>query len=134
MYAPGAADLVKEFQVTNSTVASLTVSIYLLGFAFGPLLLAPLSENFGRLVIYHSCNTVYIAFTIGCALSTNIAMFLVFRFLAGTSSSGPLTIGGGTIADVMPPTKRGGAMAIFAMGPLLGPVCTREASLFERLC
>lgn len=122
MFAPGAAELVKEFHVTNSTVATFTVSIYLLGFALGPLTIAPLSEQYGRLIVYHSCNTVYLAFTIGCALSTDIAMFLVFRFIAGCAASGPLTIGGGTVADVIPQEKRGKAMAIFGMGPLLGPV------------
>ncbi|KAL8963806.1 MAG: hypothetical protein Q9183_004941, partial [Haloplaca sp. 2 TL-2023] len=44
-----------------------------------------------------------------------------FRFVAGCAGSAALTIGGGTIADVMPPEKRGKAMAIFAMSPLLGP-------------
>lgn len=123
MFAPGAAELVKEFHVTNSTVGTLTVSIYLLGFALGPLFIAPLSEIYGRLVVYHCCMTAYLAWTIGCALSKNIAMFLVFRFLAGSAASGPLTIGGGTVADVIPQNNRGKAMALFTMGPLLGPVC-----------
>lgn len=122
MFAPGAGQLAEEFGITSSTVATFTVSIYVLGFMVGPLFLAPLSELYGRLVIYHACNLVYIAFTVGCALSTNTAMFLVFRFIAGCACAGPLTIGGGTIADMMPQDKRGKAMAMFVVGPLLGPV------------
>ncbi|KAI2641563.1 MFS general substrate transporter [Hypomontagnella submonticulosa] len=121
MFAPGAGQLAEEFGITSSTVATFTVSIYVLGFMVGPLFLAPLSELYGRLVIYHACNLVYIAFTVGCALSTNTAMFLVFRFIAGCACAGPLTIGGGTIADMMPQDKRGKAMAMFVVGPLLGP-------------
>ncbi|KAI1458457.1 MFS general substrate transporter [Annulohypoxylon moriforme] len=121
MFAPGASELVKEFKVTNSTVATFTVSIYVLGFMVGPLTLAPLSELYGRLPIYYVCNFLYICFTLGCALSTNVGMFLAFRFLAGCSSAGPLTIGGGTIADVTTQDKRGKAMASFLLGPLLGP-------------
>ncbi len=122
MYAPGAASLAKEFHITSSTVTTLTVSIYLCGFAIGPMFIAPLSELYGRLSIYHICNVIYIGFIIGCALSTNTAMFLVFRFLAGCASSGPLTVGGGTVADVVPPAQRGRAMSLFFLGPLLGPV------------
>ncbi len=50
MFAPGAASLAKEFHITSSTIASLTVSIYLCGFAVGPMFIAPLSELYGRLV------------------------------------------------------------------------------------
>ncbi|KAI2608019.1 major facilitator superfamily domain-containing protein [Hypoxylon sp. NC1633] len=122
MFAPGAAALAKEFQITSSTITSLTVSIYLAGFAVGPMVIAPLSELYGRLVIYHTCNIIYIGFIIGCALGKNTGMFLVFRFLAGCASSGPLTVGGGTVADVVPPAQRGRAMSLFFLGPLLGPV------------
>ncbi|GAQ03719.1 uncharacterized transporter C1529.01 [Aspergillus lentulus] len=122
MFAPGAEQLAKEFGVTDPTIEAMTVSLYVLGFAFGPLLFAPLSELYGRLILYHICNTVYFAFTAGCAFSTNVDMFLVFRFICGCAASGPMTIGGGTVADVTPPQKRGKAMALFAMGPILGPV------------
>lgn len=122
MFAPGAADLAREFHITSSTVVTLTVSIYLCGFAIGPMFIAPLSELYGRLVIYHTCNVFYIGFIIACALGKNTAMFLAFRFLAGCASSGPLTVGGGTVADVVPPAQRGKVMSVFFTGPLLGPV------------
>ncbi|KIW13770.1 hypothetical protein PV08_08961 [Exophiala spinifera] len=122
MFAPGAAALAKEFNITSSTIITLTVSIYLCGFAVGPMLIAPLSELYGRLVVYHTCNVFYIGFIIGCALAKNTGMFLTFRFLAGSAASGPLTVGGGTVADVIPPAQRGKAMSLFVVGPLLGPV------------
>ena len=96
-----------EFGITNSLVAALTVSIYLLGFAVGPLLISPLSELYGRLVIYHVCNICYLGFTVGCALSTNTAGFLAFRFLCGCAASSPMSIGGGTIADLYVAEERG---------------------------
>ncbi|KAF5691018.1 major facilitator family transporter [Fusarium denticulatum] len=122
MFAPGAEELAHEFSITNSTVTAMTVNLYVLGFALGPLLLAPLSELYGRLIVYHFCNVVYMAFTIGCAFSTNAAMFLVFRIIAGCAASGPMSIGGGTVADLFVQEQRGKAMALFAVGPLLGPV------------
>ncbi|KAM0740601.1 hypothetical protein ACQRIT_005785 [Beauveria bassiana] len=122
MFAPGAPQLVKEFGITSNIVASFTVSVYILGYVFGPLFLSSMSELYGRLVVYHTCNAVYMAFTIGCALSKNAAMFLVFRFICGSAASAPMVVGGGTIADLYIASERGKAMALFALGPLLGPV------------
>lgn len=122
MFAPGATELADEFGITDSTLETMTVSLYVLGFAIGPLILAPLSELYGRLVVYNFCNVVYLGFTFGCAFSTNTAMFLVFRFIAGSAASGPMSIGGGTVADLTVQEKRGKAMALFTMGPILGPV------------
>ncbi|KAK0645235.1 Efflux pump rdc3 [Lasiodiplodia hormozganensis] len=121
-FAPAASSLEAEFGVTNNTVAAFTVSIYLMGFAFGPLVIAPLSEHFGRLPIYRVCMVITVGFLIGCAQAKNLGMFLVFRLITGIAGSGPGTIGGGTIADVMAPENRGKAMGAFAMGPLMGPV------------
>lgn len=44
MFAPGIPELMREFNGTNETVASFLVSIYVLGYAVGPLIIAPLSE------------------------------------------------------------------------------------------
>jgi MFS family permease len=134
MFAPGAVELVRQFGITSSVLAAFTVSIYLVGFALGPLVIAPLSEIYGRLMIIQICNLIFVAFTIGCAASTDSPMFLVFRFVAGCACSAPMTIGGAVIADVTAPEKRGKAMAVWAMGPLLGPVrLSTSKSLFEIL-
>jgi hypothetical protein len=122
MFAPGVPQLMHEFNETSDILATFVVSIYVLGFAFGPLVIAPLSELYGRLWVYHICNLGFIGFTIACGQARGMGEMCVYRFVAGVWGVGPITIGGGTIADLMPPEKRGKAMAIWAMGPLLGPV------------
>jgi MFS family permease len=135
MFAPSAPALVTEFAITDDMVASLTVSIYLLGFAVGPLLISSMSEIYGRLIVYHLCNLTYVGFTVGCALSSNTTMFLVFRFLCGCAASSPMSIGGGTIADLYDADERGKAMALFGLGPLLGPVSRTSAPFsFGAMC
>jgi MFS family permease len=57
-------------------------------------------------------------------------MLIVFRFLAGCFGSAPLTLGGGTIADLMPASKRAKAMSIWVMGPTIGPVVGPIAGAF----
>jgi MFS family permease len=51
MFAPGVPNLMAEFHSTNIELGSFVVSIYVLGFAFGPMALAPLSELYGRMPI-----------------------------------------------------------------------------------
>ncbi|KAF2015716.1 MFS general substrate transporter [Aaosphaeria arxii CBS 175.79] len=121
-FAPGVPQVMRDFGVTSNLLASFVVSVYILGFALGPLIIAPMSELYGRLWIYNICNVLFVIFTICCAVSNSMGMLVAFRLLAGCAGSAPLTIGGGTIADLFPQEKRAGAMAIWSMGPLLGPV------------
>jgi multidrug resistance protein len=122
MFAPGVPQVLIDFHSTSQTLATFVVSVYLLGFAFGPLAVAPLCEIYGRLPVYFSCSVLFVIFSIACALSSSLNMLIGFRFLMGCAGVAPLTIGAGTIADIMPVERRGRAMAIYSIGPLIGPV------------
>ncbi|KAH7311281.1 major facilitator superfamily domain-containing protein [Stachybotrys elegans] len=103
-------------------ILSLVVSIFVLGFAIGPIILAPLSELYGRRPILHLSNVASLAFTIASAMAPNIASFIVFRFIAGSFSSGPMNIAGGSIADQVSLQRRELVMSIFFAGIFIGPV------------
>ncbi|KAF1920046.1 major facilitator superfamily domain-containing protein [Ampelomyces quisqualis] len=103
-------------------MATFVVSVYILGFAIGPLIIAPMSELYGRIWVYNVSNLFFVVFNVACAVSNSMGMLIAFRFLAGCAGSAPLTLGGGTIADMFAPQQRAGAIAIWSMGPLLGPV------------
>ena len=122
MFAPGVPQVLSDFKSTDALLGSFVVSIYVLGYAIGPIIIAPLSEMYGRLWIYHTTNVLFTIFTIACALSTSLGMLIGFRFLAGCAGSAVLTIGGGTISDLFKQEERGSATAIWSIGPLLGPV------------
>ncbi|KAH6695340.1 polyamine transporter 3 [Plectosphaerella plurivora] len=121
MFAPGIPAIMVEFKETSSIIATFVVSVYILGFAFGPLIVAPLSETYGRRHLYIWGNILFVIFSVGTALSQNMDMMLAFRFLMGLAGSVPITIGSGSIADMMPIEQRGRAMSAWALGPLLGP-------------
>lgn len=121
MFAPGAAKLMKDFDSTSHTVTSLSVSIYVLGYALGPLLFAPLSEVFGRLPIYIVTNVVFLAFVLACGFATNLSMFIVFRFINGAVGSASQALSGGTLADLVPREERGKWMGLIVLGPIMGP-------------
>ncbi|KAJ5188103.1 Major facilitator superfamily domain general substrate transporter [Penicillium cf. griseofulvum] len=120
--APAQGLVLKEFHTTNKTLSSFVVSIYLVGFAIGPLFLAPLSEMYGRLRIYQIGTMVFTLWNIAGALSPNIGALLAFRLFAGISGSSPVTLGAGSVADMFAREERGVALAIYGIGPLLGPV------------
>lgn len=122
MFAPGIGELAVKFHLTNTAIESFAVSVYLLGYCFGPLLIAPLSEMYGRRIMYNACNVFYVVFTIACAVAPEIGSLIVFRFFAGFAGSCPLTIGAGSIADMFVQESRGSALAAWAIGPLIGPV------------
>ncbi|RSL55704.1 hypothetical protein CEP54_009236 [Fusarium duplospermum] len=122
IFAPGIPGLMRDFESTNTELGAFVMSVYVLGFAFGPMILAPLSEMWGRVPVYHVCNVFFLAFTIACAVAPSLDTLIVFRFLAGTFGAAPMTNGGGSIADMFPAEERAGVMAVFSVGPLIGPI------------
>ncbi|KAJ4397641.1 hypothetical protein N0V93_001874 [Gnomoniopsis smithogilvyi] len=122
IFAPGVPQLMADFRSDSSELASFVVSVYVLGFAFGPLIIAPMSEIYGRTIVYHACNVGFVAFLIACAVAPTLNALIVFRFLSGVFGSCPLTNGGGSISDMIRQEKRAAAMSAFSIGPLLGPI------------
>jgi len=122
MIAPATALVLHDFHSADQSLGSFVVSIFVLGYALGPLAWAPLSEIYGRLPVYHISNILFTCWNIGCALAPNLPSLLVFRLLAGMAGSCPVTVGSGSITDCIPKERRGKATAIFTVGPLLGPV------------
>lgn len=70
--------------------ANLVITLFLLGYCFGPLFWAPLSEFYGRRWIFYISFTCYLIFNFLCAFAPNFASLLVGRFLTGTFAASPL--------------------------------------------
>ena len=108
--------------LTGSTeLLTAGISLFVLGFALGPLLWAPLSELFGRQIIFLISFVGFTAFNAGCIGAQNIGTLLVLRFFAGAFGSSPLTNAGGVIADIFNVSERGLALALFSLAPSMGP-------------
>lgn len=117
----GSTASIKEDLDGSQEVLTLGVTLFVVGFASGPLIWAPLSEQLGRRSLF-IFTFGFMALCLGVAVaSPHIAVLLVLRFLAGAFGSSALTNSGGTISDCHTPDQRGLAMAIFAAAPFLGP-------------
>lgn len=120
-FSGGAQEVIVEFGCTQE-IFTLGISLFVLGFAIGPLLWAPLSELFGRQVLFCGTYAALTAFNAGAAGATNIQSLIILRFFAGAFGSSPLTNAGGVIADMFSAKQRGLAMTLFAAAPFMGPV------------
>lgn len=89
-FSPASAEFSEEFGVSTE-VATLGLSLTVLGFALGPMTLAPLSEYFGRSPVYIGVYGVFLLFLLGTALVQSLGGFLVLRLFAGLFCS--VTIG-----------------------------------------
>lgn len=116
----GSTQIEEEFGV-SSEIAVLSLSLYVLGFAFGPMLLAPLSEYFGRKPVYIVSWGLLFIFQLPIALAPNIGTILVCRFIGGFVGSPPLTNTGGTISDLWTRNESGGPMAVYGISSTFGP-------------
>ncbi|KZF25352.1 MFS general substrate transporter [Xylona heveae TC161] len=122
MIAPALGKLSADLGIHSETEAALCMSIFVLAYAIGPLVLGPLSEVFGRVYVLHASNAFYLAWNLGCGFATNKGEMIAFRFLSGLGGSAPLAVGGGVLGDCWSRSERGKAMGIYALAPLLGPV------------
>ena len=120
MFAPGLPAMQRDFNSHNKTLATFAMTVYVLGFSVGPLLFAPSSEIWGRSIIYKFCLAMFLIFTIACGLSSTLKMLVGFRFIAGCFGAAPVAIGGAMVYDLFRITERGGAMAIYQAGPIIG--------------
>lgn len=71
--------------------------------------------NYSLRPVYITCMTLYVIFTIICAVAPNLGVFFAFRVLQGIASSGGMAVAGGTVADLFLPHERGKAMSLFML-------------------
>ncbi|KIW24637.1 uncharacterized protein PV07_10341 [Cladophialophora immunda] len=110
----------ERFHVSEE-VSLLTITMFVIGFGVGPLAFAPLSELYGRKPVYVLTLGLAVIFEIPCAVAQNIGTLLVCRLIDGIAFSAPMTLVGGTLADLWKNEERGVPMAVFSAAPFIGP-------------
>lgn len=115
----------RQFGVSE-TVMILGVSLYVLGFAVGPIAWGPLSELKGRRLPLFGGYFVFAMLQIPVALIDSLPAIFICRFLAGCFGAAPIVIVSAMYADIWAPADRGTATAVYSAavyaGPTLGPI------------
>ncbi|GAA6015567.1 hypothetical protein JCM8202_001036 [Rhodotorula sphaerocarpa] len=119
--APAAQEIATALNITSDVEIQMSISIFVLAFAVGPLIFGPMSELFGRIRVLQGANLLYLIFNLVCAFATSKGQFIAFRFISGLGGGAPLSIGAGVLSDLWRPEERGRGAALYSLGPLLGP-------------
>ena len=86
MYTLTYAQITTEFHISQ-VVATLGLSLFVMGLGLGPMILGPLSEFYGRRPIYIISFAFFMIWLIPCAVAKNIGTELVSRFIDGCAGS-----------------------------------------------
>jgi len=131
----GAIPQVTQDLNISSELAIATVSMFVLGFALGPMSWAPMSELYGRQYVFIGCFVLCTIVAGASIASQNIATLLVLRFLAGVFGSSSIVNSAAVISDIFVAKERGLAVMVYTsapfLGPTLGPICGGFLAQYE---
>lgn len=102
MISPALTKIAKELNITSQVESELSLSVFVLAYAVGPLCFGPLSELFGRAYVLQCSNLCYVAWNLGCGFAQTSGQLIAFRFMSGIAGSAPLAIGGGVLRYAFP--------------------------------
>jgi multidrug resistance protein len=121
MLAPLEHQISRDLDLTKNYQWTLVNSLILVGVGFGPLILAPVSERYGRKPALLGGSVMFLIWNTACGQSTTLNQMLAFRLLAGFGACVADSVAGGVLSDLWLPQQRGRAFALFMAAPLLGP-------------
>ncbi|CAD0053262.1 unnamed protein product [Aureobasidium pullulans] len=124
IFSSATGAVASEYNVSRE-VGILGISLYVLGFATGPILWAPMSELYGRRLPLLISSFGFSIFCIAVAVGKDLQTILICRFFGGFMGACPLTVVGAVFADMFNNAQRGVAVTVFSIavfsGPLLAP-------------
>ena len=124
IFAPAILPVSSEFHISTE-VGTLGTSLFVLGYAFGPIVWAPLSETYGRRLPMLAATFGMSTFLLAVAVAKDVQTIFISRFMAGLFGSCPLVVVAAIYADLFDGRTRGLAIAVFAVvvgaGPLVSP-------------
>jgi MFS family permease len=118
-YSPPSKLLADDLQTTQ-TIILLGITTFCAGFGLAPMVLAPVSEIWGRYPVFVVAGFVFVAFEAACALVTDLAGMLIARFFVGAGASVFSSVVGGVLADLWDKEDRNSPMSLFSCGVLAG--------------
>lgn len=90
--APALNAIQQDLHFQSSALVILSLSVFLLGTAFIPLVTGPLSEVIGRSIVLQSTNLFYTIFNTLCGAAKTQNQMIIFRLLTGFGGAGPFAV------------------------------------------
>jgi MFS transporter, SP family, arabinose:H+ symporter len=98
----------------------VTVSVAVVGAIFGSMLAGIPGDRFGRRDSLRVLAVLYLVSALGCAVSWNWTVLVIFRFVGGLGIGGSSVLGPMYIAEVSPAKWRGRLVGLFQFNIVLG--------------
>lgn len=127
MFSQGITDIMEIYHV-GWTVASLGASLYIVGFASGPVIWGPISELFGRKIVMVLSSFAYECFTFAVATGKDLQTIMICQFFAGFLGSASFVVSPAILAYMFDHRyrDRGRSITVFSMvlfgSPMIGPI------------
>lgn len=96
------------------------ITLFVAGFGFAPMVLAPVSEAYGRYWVFFGSGALFFLGTLRCSLSQNLASMLVSRFVTGSGAAVYATLTGGVVGDLYRKEDRNTPMAMYSLSIMIG--------------
>ena len=122
---PGLSSLQVDLGIGPGQAAQ-TLTLFLLGFAVGPVLFGPLSDRYGRKPVLLGGVALFTLAALGCATSTSLEMLLAFRVLQGVGAGAAAALPAAIVRDVFEGdrgmTRQSYVALVNAVAPLVAPL------------
>jgi MFS transporter, DHA1 family, multidrug resistance protein len=124
MYLPAFSPIAGNFKTTTSVI-SLSLSSYFIGFAVGQILYGPLLDRFGRKRPLYFGLVLYIPASIGCAQAHSIDALVALRFVQALGGCAAQVAAIAMVRDFFPVKESAKILSllflIIGVSPLLAP-------------
>ncbi|KAF8470818.1 major facilitator superfamily domain-containing protein [Kalaharituber pfeilii] len=121
-FLSGSPGIMKEFGITSSTTITLGMTAYMFGLACGPLVLAPMSELYGRRPVYIISLGLFFIFILPACVAKNYETIAIVRFFGAFVGSVTIANAPGSLGDIFHEEYRTLAFSCFCLAPMNGPV------------
>ncbi|KAJ6580724.1 major facilitator superfamily domain-containing protein [Mycena capillaripes] len=123
IYTSSIPGLMEEFNV-SLTMATLGLTLYVLGYGIGPMFLTPLQELplLGRNPVYMATLFLFVVLQVPIITAQNMNTVLAMRFLTGLFGSPALATGGASMGDIFPDSQYPYVIGVWALGAVAGPI------------
>ncbi|HDZ8739114.1 TPA: multidrug effflux MFS transporter [Staphylococcus aureus] len=121
MFLPGLPDIRHDFQTTTSN-AQLTLSMFMIGLAFGNLFAGPISDSTGRKKPLIIAMIIFTLASLGIVFVHNIWLMVALRFLQGVTGGAAAVISRAIASDMYSGNELTKFMALLMLVNGIAPV------------
>jgi DHA1 family bicyclomycin/chloramphenicol resistance-like MFS transporter len=125
LYLPGFPDIAADLNVDEASV-QLTLTGYMVGMAFGQLLLGALADRWGRVVPLLVSTTAATAASVVAVTTAELSLFVLMRFAQGFAAAGGIVISRAIVRDLATGVQAAKMfsllMVVVGISPIVAPL------------